>query len=110
MRKPKPLSGASSGPSEPSALPANPGVASGTVRTQSTAVKVSSGPLPDPETLKSYNAVYPDLAKTIVASFEAEYKKRPSLETSAMEGDIEAMRSSHADVQRGQWLEDSLLP
>ena len=67
-------------------------------------LKVSSGPIPDPETLAAYEKVYPGLARTIVVAFEAEYQKRHRLETISMDGDIEAMRRDHADVARGQWL------
>ncbi len=67
-------------------------------------VKVSSGPIPNPETLAQYDKVYPGLAKTIVTAFEAEYQKRHRLETRTLEADIEAMPLDHADIRRGQWL------
>ena len=74
------------------------------VTQQAEAMKVSSGPIPSPETLAHYEKVYPGLAKTIIVSFEAEYQKRHRLEELALNADIEAMRLDHADVKRGQWL------
>lgn len=64
----------------------------------------SSGPIPNPETLAKYNQIHPGLAQDIITSFKAEYEQRHQMETLSMKGDIEAMRLSHTDVSRGQWL------
>ena len=71
---------------------------------RSESLKVSSGPIPNPETLAQYEKVYPGLAKTIGAAFEAKYQKRHRLETRTLEADIEAMQLDHPDIKRGQWL------
>ena len=74
------------------------------VVSQSETITYSSGPIPNPETLAKYNEIHPDLAQDIITSFKAEYAQRHRMQTISMEGDIEAMRLSHADAKRGQWL------
>ena len=71
---------------------------------QSESLQVSSGPLPDPETLGKYEKVYPGLARCIVESFESEYRHRHEMEALALKADISAMELAHADVKRGQAL------
>lgn len=108
--KPSPLtcrspSNAKLKPQKPSApVRNNPPQRAELVATQSETVRISSGPIPSPETLAEYDRVYPGLGQRIVAAFEAEYQKRHYLEKLALEADIEAMRLSHAEVRRGQWL------
>ena len=70
---------------------------------QETKVQMS-GPLPHPEVLGLYDKVIPGLAQKIVTSFESQYRHRHKMEEQALNGDIEAMRTSEAHVQRGQWL------
>ena len=71
---------------------------------QSETLQMSSGPLPDPETLGKYEKVYPGLAKCIVESFESEYRHRHEMEAISLKADISAMELAHADVKRGQHL------
>ena len=86
----------------PSRNPSESGDQGRVVAAQSETVRLSAGPIPSPDELAGYEKVYPGLARIIIDSFEAEYKNRQHIERIAMEGDIEAMRLSHADVARGQ--------
>lgn len=51
-----------------------------------------------------YDAVSPGLAAEIIAAFKSEYQQRHNLESTAMKGDIEAMRLQNGQASRGQWL------
>ena len=80
------------------------GNSSSVVVRQSETLQISSGPLPDPETLGKYEKVYPGLAKCIVESFESEYRHRHEMEAIEIRADVSAMELAHADVKRGQLL------
>ena len=71
---------------------------------QTETLQISSGPLPDPETLGKYDKVYPGLAKCIVESFESEYRHRHEMEVIALKVDVSALELDHSDIKRGQLL------
>ncbi|MCA8976783.1 MAG: DUF2335 domain-containing protein [Planctomycetes bacterium] len=55
------------------------------------------GPLPPPEALQHYEAIHPGLANRIVTMAEEQSAHRRGIETSVVNGNLEAQR-------RGQWL------
>lgn len=62
------------------------------------------GPLPDPDTLREYEQVYPGIAERIVQRFEKEAEHRHAIEHKIVDAEILHQKSSMAAFRYGQFF------
>jgi uncharacterized membrane protein len=62
------------------------------------------GPLPHPDALKGYEAVYPGFAKILLDDFVKEGNHRRKQEEKGMDAHVDDMREDKQQQGRGQWF------